>query len=202
MIESDRPAFSAALRGTFVMYEKQASIDIVDLWWAVLKPYEINKVLRAFNIHIADPEAGMFAPKPANIIKHIIGTKSDNAMLAWGKVTTAIRHGGSKSVCFDDPAINQTILDMGGWPALCMTETDKLQFKAKSFESRYKQYVANPPQNPPTHLIGREEKSNNQFGFTSDEPVMIGDKQQARLNYSKAPKADYAVLPLVNGGAE
>ena len=149
-----------------------------------------------------DPDVGQFVPKPADVVKKISGTKSDNAMLAWGKVTTAIRHGGSKSVCFDDPAINQTILDMGGWPALCMTETDKLQFKAKSFESRYKQYVANPPQNPPTHLIGREEKSNNQFGFTSDAPVMIGDKQQARLNYSKAPKADYAVLPLVNGGAE
>ena len=200
MINSEKPVFATQLFGTFEIYEKHCTDTMLNIWWTYLKQYDVKDVCDALTAHVLDPDVGQFLPKPADVVRQISGTKSDNSQLAWSKVHTAMRHGSGRSICFDDPAINQAISDMGGWPALCQTEIDKLHFKGKDFETRYKQYLVTPPINPPTHLIGREEKSNSQFGFESDEPIMIGDKQQARLNYSKNPETDNRVLTFVQGG--
>ena len=200
MDANDKKRFSAALFGTFEVYEKHCTETMVKIWWAALKQYSIDEVCTALTAHIVDPDVGHFLPKPADVVRNISGTKADISLLAWSRVFSAISIGAGRSVCFDDPVINQTISDIGGWIALCRTDVDKLHFKAKEFELRYKQYINNPPLNPPTHLIGVEEKSNSQFGFESDEPIMIGDKQQARLNYSKNPEIENRVLSFVRGG--
>jgi hypothetical protein len=196
---ANKERFSAALYGTFEIYERQCSKMMIQIWWAAVKHYDIDLVCKALTDHITDPDTGHFPPKPADVIRHITGTKTDVSMLAWHKVLNAMSYGAGRSVCFDDAAINQTISDIGGWQLLLMVHVYKMDFKAKQFETRYQQYINNPPLNPPTHLIGREEQSNNLSGFPSDPPIMIGDKAAAKLNFTGQPSCNNVIALLKAG---
>jgi hypothetical protein len=63
----------------------------------------------------------------------------DRALLAWGKVFAAIgKHGGYRTVTFDDPLIMATIREIcGSWADLCGQETDQLGWTKKEFLKVY-----------------------------------------------------------------
>jgi hypothetical protein len=45
---------------------------------------------------------------------------TDRAEIAWAVFERAVtQQGGFRSVCFNDPAINATVLSLGGWEPLC-----------------------------------------------------------------------------------
>lgn len=62
-----------------------------------------------------------FMPTPAEL-RELSGELklTDRAEIAWACFDRAVtQHGGYRSVCFDDPAINATIQNLDGWTACC-----------------------------------------------------------------------------------
>ncbi len=197
MNTNELTAFSELLTGALEVYGQRTSKLVINIWWNALAKYDLNVVEQAFGAHIVDPDVGQFAPKPANIIRNIDGSRETRAMLAWAKVQKAIGSvGGGSSVCFDDRFIHATIGDMGGWSKLCTVEEDELPFKAREFEKRYNSYTKHGVTEFPRKLIGHYEAQNLAQGFINfiSAPVAIGEITECRKVY----KHGSANIKLIN----
>jgi hypothetical protein len=123
-----------------------------------------------------DPERGMFAPKPADIVRQLQGTHGDRALMAWAKVHEAMSHVGSyKSVAFDDAAIHAAIEDMGGWCAVACSTVDELPFTQRRFCDTYRSYSQRPGFAYPPSLPGLHELQNRGDGRPVAQPLLVGD---------------------------
>ncbi len=186
MNTNELKAFSELLTGALEVYGQRTSKLVINIWWNALEKYEFHIVEMAFGAHIVDPDVGQFAPKPANIIRNIEGSRETRAMLAWAKVQKAIGSvGGGTTVCFDDRFIHASIADMGGWSKLCTVEEDELPFKAREFEKRYNSHSKHGVKEFPRKLIGYYESNNLAQGFMHAiaPPVTIGDITECRKVY-------------------
>ena len=87
MKSTDKPAFAVAVAGCLTeIYDKAVSPALLDVWFAALAPYPLADVQTAIAAHVADPETGRFAPKPADIIGHLPQPADDHPgpEEAWG----------------------------------------------------------------------------------------------------------------------
>ena len=152
MIDSNEKRFSEALFATFEIYDKQTTDTTIKIWWACLKQYEINQVCQALTSHIKCPNNGTFAPKPADIIKQIDGTREDKqlhietmAVMAFQHAVAGISKFGSYNAPnFRDKVTAKVISVMGGWKAFCQTEESKMVWKQKEFVGLYGDYHDKP----------------------------------------------------------
>jgi len=186
MNNNEMESFVELLTGALEVYSQKTSSPVINVWWNALNKYEFDVVNRAFGDHIVDPDVGQFAPKPANIIRNIDGSRETRAMLAWAKVHKAIGSvGGGSTVCFDDRYIHATIADMGGWSKLCLVDEDETPFRAREFEKRYNSYAKHGVEEFPRKLIGNHEANNLAQGFMEfiTAPVTIGDIEGCRMVY-------------------
>ncbi|SEK61461.1 DUF6475 domain-containing protein [Nitrosovibrio tenuis] len=178
----DFQKFHDGIAGVMSFYGKSVSGFALDVWWTALKVYDLAAIVDAFNRHLANPDAGQFAPKPADIIRILQGSSQDAALRAWAKVDLAVRRVGTYcDVVFDDALIHRVIQDMGGWIALGTKAENEWPFVAKEFENRYRGFCSRGelPQYPAT-LIGLATAHNSRKGFRSGTPVLIGQEQLAR----------------------
>ncbi len=137
MIVSDSEAFHEGLVGVMGFYGKDLSRFALDVWWNALKPYDLPAIIEAFNAWLRNPDAGQFAPKPADIIRMLDGRTEDRALMAWAKVDKGVRSVGThRSVVFGDAVIHRVLHDMGGWMALGQKSEDEWPFVAKEFATR------------------------------------------------------------------
>lgn len=85
-----------------------------------------------------------FMPTPAEL-RELAGEirVSDRAEIAWAAFERAVRiQGGYRSVCFDDPAINATVISLGGWKSCCeMPAKEFDQFLRPKFLKAYEAAV-------------------------------------------------------------
>ncbi len=133
---------------------KISPAHLIDIYWQVLKQYELEDVQNAFQSHIQNPDCGQFLPKPADIVRLIEGSGETKALLAWAKVERAVIQIGSyQSVVFDDPLIHAVIEDMGGWVKLCSMKNEQMPFYANEFQKRYMGYVNKKPESTPKTFI-------------------------------------------------
>jgi len=150
----------------------------MSVWWQACEPFDFEQVSKALSAHAVDPERGQFAPKPADVVKALAGTKTDRARLAWSKALDAMgRVGAWKSVAFDDPIIHAVIEDLGGWVKLCRTELDS--YTEHRFCESYRAYVNRPDLVYPSKLIGEFEAVNRHEGRQVAPPILIGNAQKA-----------------------
>lgn len=176
---------SEALYAIYEMHNKKIGEVTVRIWWQLCEQRGIDNVLQALTTHTMSP-AGKFLPKPADIIELLDGCSDERATAAWYEFASNLkRYGTNRSVTFADPLINQVVHSMGGWIMFGGMDEKDLSFKQKSFEALYRQYLNNPPEMPPGHLIGKEEDVNVRMGYEPDHPVLIGDKTKALENYKK-----------------
>lgn len=182
MQTEDFQRFHEGIAGVMGFYGKSVSSFALDVWWTALKGFDLPAVVDAFNRHLANPDAGQFPPKPADIIRMLQGSTQDSALRAWAKVDKAVRQIGTYcDVVFDDPLIHRVIHDMGGWIALGSKGEDEWPFVAKEFENRYRGFKAkNECPEYPSKLIGIATAHNAQKGFETDAPVLIGNELKAR----------------------
>ena len=112
----------------------------------------------------------------AVVTRIIDGDSETRALVAWSKVTRAIREIGAwESVIFDDAKIHAVIVEMGGWIELCRKTTKELDFLLREFEKRYHFYRNRTEQNFPTKLIGKTEQTNGyQNSDAIVQPRLIG----------------------------
>jgi len=182
MRTDDFQKFHDGIVGVMGFYGRSVSSFALDVWWTALKGHDLTAIVDAFNRHLANPDAGQFPPKPADIIRMLRGSTQDSALRAWAKVDQAVRCVGIYAdVVFDDALIHRVIQDMGGWIALGDKGEDEWPFVAKEFENRYRGFRSrNEYPEYPASLIGIVTAYNNRKGFKTDPPVLIGSEQLAR----------------------
>ena len=182
MQTDDFQKFREGIAGVMGFYGKTVSTFALDVWWAALKRYDLAAIVDAFNRHVANSDAGQFAPKPADIIRMLQGSTQDAALRAWAKVDRAVRSVGTYSdVVFDDALIHRVLQDMGGWIPLGTRVEAGWPFVAKEFENRYRGYAMRnecPPYLPV--LTGIASARNCLHGYGGDAPVLVGNEQAAR----------------------
>ena len=183
MQPNDVERFRDGISGVMGFYEKNLAPFAFDVWWNALKGYDLMAVVDAFNRHLANPDAGQYPPKPADIIRMLQGSTQDSALRAWAKVDMAVRQIGTYcSVVFDDALIHRVIQDMGGWIKLGEKDEKEWPFVAREFENRYRGYKvkSETPDYSPV-MIGIYSAENNKNGFRNDTPapVLVGNHQAA-----------------------
>lgn len=179
MRQQDFQAFAQLLAGEVeIRNGKPLSEAAVLLWWKRLHTFELEQVNKAFDAHGRDAERGRFMPQPADIIRHIEGTTTDRAALAWGKVHEAMGAVGAyQDVLFDDPAIHAAVEDCGGWPAMCRTSVDELSYLQHRFCQAHRAYTGRGEFEYPRQLRG-DRSSDAEYekkGLPPPKPVLVGD---------------------------
>lgn len=179
MVEHDKAQFAQMMIGTMQIYGKQPSEMVIQLYWSVLERFTIEQVEHGLKAHLNDPEQGKFQPKPADIIRHIEGTKADRktlAEVAWRKVLDNVDR--YSSVVFDDSAIHYAVqIAFGDWLTVC--DFDKDQFDCqqmyRSFITAYSNYNGQPIKPRMVGILEQEQaKGESRFSVT-----YVGDKQKA-----------------------
>jgi hypothetical protein len=176
----DMAAFAHIMAGLGELYGKAVSEILTELYWVALKRFDIMAIREAVTIHINNPDAGRFMPKPADLVGYLEGHANARALSAWSKVIHAIKHlGHYETLVFDDPLIHAVIDDMGGWISLCKVTEKDLSFRSHEFEKRYQNYLRHPPHHYPKQLTGSLNVANRTQGFATNLPILIGDEQRA-----------------------
>jgi len=183
MHQSDEPRFVQLLSDVMAYYGKDASPFMMDVWLDACKNVEFEQVAKAINAHVKDAERGQFAPKVADIARLLVGTTTDKAALAWGKVLGAMGSVGAyQDVCFDEPAIHAAIVDCGGWTKMCRTDLNELSYLQHRFCNAYKAYVGREVFEYPRQLAG-DRGSDALYakrGLPPPRPVLVGNPEQAK----------------------
>ncbi len=185
MNQSDQARFAALLTDVLAFYGQAVSGFALSVWWEACKGFEYEAVQRALSRHATDPERGMFAPKPADVVRQVQGTPTDRAARAWSvTLDAASRVGAYTDVVFDDPIIHAAIEDMGGWVALCRTDTDRLSYLQHRFTEAYRAYANRGDLTTyPRKLTGDRSPDETYLsrGLPPPKPVLIGDAARAQL---------------------
>jgi len=102
----------------------------------------------------------------------------DRAILAWDVFSKAVpRHGYTASVDFEDPLINATIRNLGGWERCCSLQPDEFdKWLRKDFERTYQALLRSGASAKATApLIGYHDRQNAFHGYVEriTEPLRI-----------------------------
>lgn len=157
-------------------YRQDASEFALSVWWAGCQSFSFEQVSKALTAHATDPDKGQFAPKVADIVRQLAGTKTDRSLMAWGRVHDAMSQVGAyQDVDFGDNAIHAAILDLGGWVKLCRTELTDLSYSQHKFCEMYRAYQSAGATEIPA-LIG--DRSTDAMyakrGLPVPKPVQVG----------------------------
>lgn len=168
MLPTEKPAFITLLTDVLGYYRQPVSEFTFSIWWQASQPFSLEQVSKALTAHATDPDKGQFAPKVADLVRILAGTKTDRSLLAWGRVHDAMSEVGAyRDVDFGDGAIHAAITDMGGWPKMCRTELAELSYLQHRFCESYRAY---------------------QTAGTTDQPALIGDRSPDQLYLKRGMK--------------
>lgn len=209
MLATEMTEFAQLLRDAMAFYKQDVSTFALQVWWQACQRFELDQVRKAMTAHVMDTERGQFPPKPADIVRQLEGTKTDRAMLAWGKVHEAmIRIGAYTDVVFDDPAIHAAVADLGGWVKMCRGEVKDLGYLQHQFSEAYRAYTGRGQFDYPRMLCGDRSPDDVYAlrGLKPPKAAVIGDPEKARAVYlgggvgSKVAIAhDYGLRPVLSG---
>lgn len=178
MRESEKLDFSDFLTNVMAYYGKDASDFLLDAWWGACSGVSLEQVKKAIKQHIRDAERGAFAPKASDIVRSLLGTATDRATIAWGKVLGAMGSVGAyQDVVFDDPAIHAAIVDCGGWQNVCRGELAELSYLQHRFCASHKAYTERGTFEFPRQLSGDRSPDSEylKFGRPLPRPALVGD---------------------------
>jgi len=186
MNANDKQKFFVMLSDVMSYYKQDTSEFLLNVFWDACKGVEYEQVCKAINSHVKDPDKGQFAPKVADIVRLLVGTKADRGALAWGRVYDSLCSVGAYTdVCFDDPAIHAAIADCGGWVKMCRSDVEELSYLQHRFCQSYQAYVNRGEFSYPKVLIGDRGPDSlyAKRGLPPPTPRFIGDKQKAEQVY-------------------
>ena len=155
MNESERRDFGQLVKDVMAYYRQDTSAFLLTVWWNACKPFELEQIQQAMQRHMTDAEHGQFAPKVADMARMLMGTATDRALVAWGKVHDAMSAVGAyQDVVFDDPAIHAVIEDLGGWVKVCRTDLKEVGYLQHKFCESHRAYTRLPSFDYPRKLGG------------------------------------------------
>lgn len=139
MQASEKQDFYALIADVLGYWRQDVSEFALAVWWSGCQRFDFDQVSRALSEHATDPDKGQFAPKVADIVRILGGTKTDRSLREWGRVHEAMSSVGAyQDVDFGDGATHAAIRDMGGWSKICRTEIDQLSYLQHRFCELYK----------------------------------------------------------------
>ena len=161
MNELDRRGFSNVMQLLAVTYDKEATVDLIEAYWAALKDLPLDDIKRSASQAMRRLE---WMPKPAQLRKLAGDVEPDHrAAIAWEVVRKALnQHGTYRSVDFDDPVINATIRNLGGWIELGQKDSKDFDvWTRKEFERIYQAiYASGVTEEASAYLTGKTEHEN------------------------------------------
>lgn len=186
MRKDQQDEFVTLITDVLKFYRQDTTPFTLEVWWQACQRFDLEQVSKALTGHAMDAERGVFAPKPADIVRKLEGTSTDRAMLAWGKAFDAMQRVGAYSdVVFDDPAIHAAIEDLGGWAKVCRSETKDIGYLQHKFCEAHRAYTEHGQFEYPKLLTG--DRSPDEMyakrGLKPPKPAVIGDMDTARLVY-------------------
>lgn len=200
MNPSDHGALAALVTDVMKYYRQDVSAFLLDTWVRACEPYSLVLVRKALTDHVRDPERGQFAPKVADVVRRLSGTRTDRSVVAWGVVYDAMgRVGAYQDVVFDDAIVHVVVNDMGGWAKLCRTEEKDLSYAQHRFMELYRSFAERGLQTWPRMLPG-DRAADTEFerkGLPPPAPVLVGDPSQCAEVYTGGgmPRAKVTALP-------
>lgn len=84
--------FSKLWSGAWGFYDKDASSMMITIAFRALQQYELRDISGALSLHLVNPDAGQFPPKPADIVRYLDGGSETRAMRALAKAERARAH--------------------------------------------------------------------------------------------------------------
>jgi len=184
MVEKDKRQFISAFGALCEIFGKEPTEILIEGYFRALNRFQIEEIEAAISQAICTCQ---FFPRPVELIEIITGGSGrieDKAMIEATKVLNAIRRiGAYESVAFDDP-ITQAVIRQafGGWVKMCSElKSDQSKWFIKDFIKIYQSY-ANEQVKFFGHMPGIIEMQNRRKSLDYySEPILIGDKQKAKL---------------------
>jgi hypothetical protein len=209
MVERDRKRFAELLQAlsTTLVNGRELSRAMLLGYWIALRDLSLEDFERGCEKALRTCRV---MPSPAELLE-LAGVMSATmrAALAWDALKRALRTGGSwRSVDFDDPAINATVRNLGGWARLCGLQSEELdKWTRREFERLYAGFVDHGvPSDMGVYLAGGFEISNSASGFAVEPPMRIttGVPPAALLGPVSGPRAQHrlAVVEKVHALAK
>ena len=185
MLPTEKAQLFTLVSDVLGYYRQPVSAFTLSVWWHGCQPFSFEQVSAAMNQHATDPDKGQFAPKVADMVRILAGTKTDRSLMAWGRVNDAMAEVGAyQDVDFGDAATHAAIIDLGGWPKICRSELKDLSYLQHRFCESYRAYQSQGVVDIPA-LIG-DRSPDTMFakrGLPVPYPVRIsGGKSQPRAS--------------------
>ena len=162
MRDEDEQRFKETLVNLGITSGVEFDTAVIKAWWSLFKGYGIDQFEAAVRSFILDPDAGMYKPVPAHIMKFITGTSKqqeaaakDKAIVAWACVEGAISTiGPYQQLKLKDKQALAVVKSMGGWSKLCEVTYDQLQWRQKEFIDIYQTFERSDVRALPNELPG------------------------------------------------
>lgn len=180
--------------------QKQISTATINGWIEGLDGLTIEQIMVGVRRAL---KTCKFMPTPVEI-RELAGELKgqDRAVKAWGALQLAVvQHGAYRTVDFDDPVINATVNNLGGWERVCTTDAKEFDvFLRPKFLAAYAAlYATGVGEEESAPLQGIHDRENSRHGFDPQVPQFIvtglpvpkraprvGNSQAPRLNNSEA----------------
>lgn len=170
----DRAQFAMALQALAATFRVEPTEPLLEGYWRALRDLPMDAVERAVDTAIRQCQ---HMPRGVEL-RQLSGEMSNGvrAVHAWSVLQKAIgQHGAYRSVDFDDPVLNATVRNLGGWQKLCATSTEEFEkWTRKDFERIYSALCASGiTEEQAKYLPGAHEQSNAASGFAIAAPTKV-----------------------------
>lgn len=173
MTDSEREQFASVILALAATFRVESSEALLEGYWMALEDLEIGAVRAAVRSAIRSCER----MPTGSELRRLTGemTSDMRAVHAWGAVQRAIASKGAYvSVDFDDPVVNATVRNLGGWQKLCATSTDEAKWVRKDFERIYDALCSTGVTTEQAkYLTGIAERQNAAAGYEVQPPVRV-----------------------------
>lgn len=174
MTGSDRERFVSVLEALCASFRVEPSEALLEGYWLGLSDLALADVQRAAVRAIRECQ---HMPRPVELRKLTgeMGAEG-RAVRAWSALKGAIAaHGAYRSVDFDDPLVNATVRNLGGWPRLCATATEEFEkWTRKDFERIYSSLMQHgASEEQVMYLPGITETENGARGYEAEPPRRV-----------------------------
>ena len=138
MIDAERQEFATIMAALCAAFNKELDEPTLQAYWMACEDMPLSDFRLGATRCMREME---YLPKPGHIRRSGGAlTPESRCVLAFEVMSRAVSEQGAyASVCFDDPLINATIRNMGGWLEICNSPADKFNgLLRKDFERIYR----------------------------------------------------------------
>jgi len=175
MIDAERQEFATIMAALCAAFNKELDEPTLQAYWMACEDMPLSEFRIGATRCMREME---YLPKPGHIRRSGGAlTPESRCVLAFEVMSrTVSEQGAYASVCFDDPLINATIRNMGGWLEICNSPADKFNgLIRRDFERIYRALLESGiREESGRYLAGIHERDNINFSPSSVAQIESG----------------------------